>query len=148
MGHYRIRGEEAKVSFAIDGKPGDGSWLLVENFTATPDDEIKVTDFLGEMTSDHDKQHHGWTFRFSCHVKDAKFLDWLADDIARQENAQRPQDIVMTVFYKWRDAADTDRVAVFQDVVIKMDDEGFGGRKEYVNVSFSGRAKRRDLVSA
>jgi hypothetical protein len=144
----RIRGQEVTVRLSVDQEPQKGTFLKVSDFTVTPRQEIKEDDFLGELESDLDFMHHGFDFSFSCQVQDESAINFLENIVEANRNADPHPDITMTVIYKFREADAKNKVEVYHQVFMKVDDTGFGGRKDYVKTKFSGKCKRRSVSSA
>lgn len=143
----RIRGQEVSARFSVDGQPQTGSWHKLTDFTVTPRAEIMETDFIGEDRSDLDFHHHGFDISFSVQNQDAKTLEFLSTLVDRQDQRSPHPNIVMTVIYSFREPGVRDKAEVYQDLFLKVDEFGFGGRKEYVTTRFSGKAKDRSLIS-
>ena len=144
----RIRGQEITVRIAVNGIVQRGSFFKVTEFTATPRTDIIEEPFLGELEDDLDIQHHGFDLALTVQVEDETHLNYLTDIVAREQNAQAHPDITMTVIYAFRETGATNQVVVYHDVFLKLNEEGFGGRKEYVTVSMEGKAKRRSQLAA
>lgn len=144
----RIRGQEITVRIAVDGQVQEGSFFKVTEFSTTPRADITEESFLGELEDDLDFQHHGFDFSFSIQNEDARPLEFLSSLIDREQDALPHPDITITVIYNYRDSNVQDRVEVYHDVFLKVNEQSFGGRKEYVTTSFEGKAKRRSLLTA
>lgn len=136
----RIRGQEATVQIVVDGDVKGGSFSKVTNFNLAPRQDVTETDFLGELESDLDFQHHGYDFDFEIHEMDNKVRRLLLDLVAR-EKARQPQptiNVVVTFAYQAGTPAST---MVIQSAKIKLDSLSIGGRKEFVSNKISGKAK-------
>lgn len=144
----RIRGQEITVRVAVDGQVQEGSFFKVTEFSTTMRADITEEPFLGELEDDLDFQHHGFDFSFSVQNEDAKTLEFLSEIIDREQEALAHPDITITVIYNYRNSDVQDRVEVYHDVFLKVNEQSFGGRKEYVTTSFEGKAKRRSLLTA
>src|SRR5262245_58655921 len=97
----RQRGEEVAVRFINDGTPMVGSWLKVMDLEVTPQQDLKETDFLGETTTDYDRQHHGWGISWTWHNLDAELVDYLDKLVEREANHQAPEDLRVQVMYSF-----------------------------------------------
>ncbi len=144
----RIRGQEVTIRIAVDGETLTGSFFKCTDFSTTVRSDITETEFLGELESDLDFQHHGFDFGFSIHEEDAQALDYLNTIIEREQAALQHPDITVTVIHQYRDPSVRTKVEVFHDCYLKVNESGFGGRKEFITTSFEGKAKRRSLMTA
>ena len=144
----RIRGSEVTVRIAVDGAVLQGSMIKLQEFTATPRTDLMEEDYLGELETDLDIQHHGWDLSFTVHQQDETTLQLFETIIDRERAQQRHPDITMTVIYRFREELANNRVEVYHDVFLKITEQGFSGRKEYVSVGFEGKSKRRSLINA
>lgn len=144
----RIRGQEITVRLAVDGQIQTGSFFKVSEFTATMRTDINEEPYLGELEDDLDIQHHGFDLALSIHVEDERHLDFIQEIVSREQNRQAHPDITMTVIYAFRESGATDKVVVYHDCFLKADEESMAGRKEYVSVNLTGKAKRRSTLSA
>lgn len=142
----RIRGQETTVRVLVDGQEQAGSFFKIKDFTVTPRADLMENDYLGELESDLDFQHHGFDFSFSVDMQDASTIDFLSNIVSREQFAIAHPNITMSVIYAFRDGTDP-RIETYYGVFLKMNDTSFSGRKEYVSVSFEGKCKRR-LVSS
>jgi len=143
----KTRGSGATIKIAVDGEVQSGSMIKVRDFTATPRTTINEDDYLGELETDLDIQHHGWDVGFSIDTTDDAAINYTDDLIAREQAHARPAEITITVIYTFTDPSIRGRVAVFHAGFLKQDEETFGGRKEIVKGKFSGKFKRRDLLN-
>lgn len=139
----RIRGQEIAVRFTLGGEPLGGSFLKLTEFTATPRTDINEEPFLGELEDDLDIQHHGWDFSFTVQIDDHQTIDFLNEIVRREQNAIKHPSITMTVFYTFREPTAKARTVIYRDVFLKVTEEGFGGRKDFVTNGFEGKAKKR-----
>src|SRR5262252_2087769 len=139
----RQRGEEVSVRFLLNNAPMGGSWLKVQDFEVTPQEDLKESDFLGESETDYDRQHHGYSLTWTCHILDGALLDYL-DQVAAAEAAHlAPEDLRVQVLYAFRDPTVKKRVVTYYRGVVKVASEGFRGRKEYVETKFEARYQKR-----
>lgn len=144
----RIRGQEITARVAIDGQTQDGSFFKIEELTITPRQDLVEKDYLGELESDLDFQHHGFDVSFSVDNQDEKTLDLLTTIIDRETTQTKHPDVTLTVIYTYREPGASNRVEVFQEGFIKVADHGFPGRKEYVKTRYEAKFKRRSVLSA
>lgn len=144
----RARGQEVTIRIAVDGQVQEGSFFKVTDFTVTPRTDLKEESFLGELEDDLDIQHHGFDMGFSIQVQDGKALEFLSTIIDREQAQSAHPDITFTVIYSFRERGAGNKVEVYHDVFMKVDEQGFSGRKEYLNTKFSAKAKRRSLITA
>lgn len=145
----RIRGEEISVRFRVNGKPvgTNSSWYKVRELTVTPDGEIKRTGFLGESTDDPDHQFHIWKVAATLQNLDAVFVD-LADEIVRRQEAHDPPiDVEMQTLYAYRDGKTKNRLVSYSDGVLRITDEGFRERKEYVETKLEAEFRQRETIT-
>jgi hypothetical protein len=147
----RIRGQEATLRVAVDGVIQSGSMFKVKDFTVTPRQDIKETDFNGEDETDLDFQHHGFDLAWSVEILDTTTLDLLTKIVDRELNHENHPDITVTVIYAFREGAAVGggRIVVYHgNLVLKQGEEGFAGRKEYVTVKYEAKCKKRDVLVA
>lgn len=144
----RIRGSEATVRFAVDGQLQEGSFFKVKDFTLTPRTDIKEEDYIGELETDLDVQHHGFDFSFSIDNQDEKPLELMALIVDREQNQLAHPNITGTVIYAYREAGANNKAQVMHECFVKIDEQGFSGRKDYVSTKITGKCKRVSLLSA
>ena len=144
----RIRGQEVDIRVAVDGQLQEGTLLKVQDFTATPRTDLTEEDFIGEPQTDLDIQHHGFDLAFTVQVQDHRAIDFLTDIVSREEQRLAHPDITITVLYGFRESDAEDRVEIYQDVFLKIGENGFPGRKEYVTTAFEGKCKKRIPLNA
>jgi hypothetical protein len=137
-----MRGSEVTLRITVDGETQDGSWFKVKDFSINEDGEIADLDYLGEVTSDHDYQHHGYSFSFSLDVQDRKVISFLNKIVERETLRLQHPVITMTVFYAFRDGTAT--VETYQNVVMRPTGTNFGSRKDGVTSAFEGKCSRRN----
>jgi len=136
------------MRLAVDGQIQAGSFFKVTEFTVTPRQDIMEESFLGELEDDLDFQHHGFDMSWSVQNQDEKALEFLSTIIAREQDQAAHPDIAITVIYSYRESGAKNQVEVYHDVFLKVNEQGFGGRKEYVTTSFEAKCKRRSLLPA
>ena len=144
----RIRGQEATIRINVDGEIQEGTFFKVPDFTVTPRQDLVETPFLGETEDDIDFQHHGYDFSFSVQNQDEKALEFLSTIVDREAAHEQHPKITLVVIYAFRAGLGKDKAEVYRDVFLKIGEQGFSGRKEYVTTSFEGKCKKRSLLSA
>ena len=144
----RIRGQEVTMRVAVDSRIKTGSMFKVTDFTVTPRQDLVEESFLGELEDDIDIQHHGYDLSWSIQNQDEVALELLQDIVAREQNAETHPDVTITVIYAFREPGARNQVEVYHDVFVKINEQGFGGRKEYVTTSFEAKCKRKSLLPA
>jgi len=144
----RIRGQEITMRIAVDNRIRTGSFFKVTEFTSTPRTDLVEESFLGELEDDIDIQHHGYDLSWTVQNQDEKTLEFLQEIISAEQNAQKHPDITITVIHQYRETGARNQVEVYHDVFVKVSDNGFGGRKEYVTTGFEAKCKRKSLLPA
>jgi len=144
----RQRGQEVFVRFTVDGVIMGGSWSKMTDWSLKPRTDLVEDDFLGEIESDIDIQHHGYDVSFSAQNKDEKLLEFLMDITDREAARLRHPRIIMTVMHFYREAGAKDKTQSFSDLVLKVDEHAFGGRKDRTKTTFSGKCKTMSLAAA
>ena len=102
--------------------------------------------YLGEVFDDLDIQHHGYDFSFSVDNEDSQTLYFLQTLQNNEENNINPQRIGMSVEYTYRRVGEMPTVQMFGNIVMKVGTHAIGGRKEYINTSFEGKAKTMTTI--
>ncbi len=144
----RIRGQEATIRINVDGELQGGTFVKVPDFTVTPRQDLTETPYLGETEDDIDIQHHGFDFAFSVDNQDEKALDFLQLIIDREAAHEQHPKITIIVIYAFRAGLGQNKAEVYRDVFLKVTEQGFSGRKEYVSTGFEGKCKKRSLLAA
>lgn len=150
----RIRGSEQSISvtvndefataFGINGRL-EGSFFKVKEFTHTPRTDLVEEDFIGERFDDLDVQHHGYDFSFTTHENDAAALNFLSLLVYKEDSNLPPPQVTLHVTTTYRDVTVLPRTEVFIGCVMKLSERSNGGRKEYIQNSFEGKAKLRQV---
>lgn len=143
----RLRGQEATIRVTVDGFTQSGSWFKVKDFTATPRQDLTEEDYLGELESDLDIQHHGYDLGFSVDIQDRKVIDFITNIVSREQLQQAHPAITITVIYAYRANNGNPVAESYYDVFLKVNETSVGGRKEYISSSFEGKAKKRAVLS-
>lgn len=144
----KLRGEEVLVRISSDDTRLTGSLLKVKSFVATPRTDLTEQEYLGELESDLDIQHHGWDLKLMFDTTDDAAMKYTESVIQAEEDHTAHPNNTITVIYTFREPGTRGKIAVFHGVFLKQDEENVGGRKEIVTGSFSGKAKRRELMNA
>jgi hypothetical protein len=143
----RTRGQEVTIRISVDGQIQQGSMFKVTDFTVTPRTDLNEADFLGELESDIDIQHHGFDLSWSIQDEDGVPIDLLSLIIDRERTHQKHPDVTITVIHTYRKSGERPRIEVFHDVFIKENEAGFSGRKEYNTHGYEAKAKRRSVLT-
>lgn len=143
----RQRGQEITTRVIVDGVEQPGSFFKVTEFTTTPRTDLIEEEYLGELQSDLDIQHHGFDFSFTVHVQDQTVLNFLTTIVAREQAALPHPTISIVVTHVYREPGAVNQTEVYHDVFLKVSENGFSGRKEYVMASFEGKARRRSQLT-
>jgi len=151
----RIRGQEATVritvaddfaaSFGIFGQL-EGSFFKVRDFTLTPRQDLIEQEYLGEDFDDLDFQHHGHDFSFTVDELDEAALNFLNLVTFKEESNQAPPVIGVSVTFVYRNGTTLPQTMRLIDCVLKLSERTIGGRKEYIQNSFEGKAKRQAVI--
>jgi len=144
----RIRGQEVTMRVAVDGQIQEGSFFKASEFTLTERGDLLEEDFLGEVESDLDYQHHGYDLAFTVQIQDRKVIDFLQTITAREAAHTAHPNITITVIYAFRERGETAAIHVLQEVFLRPTEISFGGRKEYVSAPFEGKCKKVLVMSA
>lgn len=142
----RQRGEEISVRFILEGAPMPGSWQKVSDLEVTPQQDLKESDFLGESTTDYDRQHHGFGLTWTFHNLDRLLVEYLDSVVDTEAQHQAPEDLRVQVLYSYRDPDQRPLVVTYFNGVTKIASESFGGRKEYVTTKCEARYRQRKTV--
>lgn len=137
----RIRGSEQTLQVIVEGQDKVGTFLNVLNFTVTPRIDLMETDFCGQDESELDQQYHGVDFAFTVQVQDAGTREFLLDIVARQQSREAPARITLILHNEFRDSSDPSSNLVVSDAVMKPDSDGSTGRKNYAEITFTGKGK-------
>ena len=149
----RLRGSEAVISVAVDDGSGSavlqsGSFTKVRDFRVTSRIDLVEEDYLGEVASDLDVQYHGFDGSFTIDMNDSEALDFLTGLVADELAQNEPRAITIMVQYKFRSSAQLPIREIYFDAVMKPSEQGFGGRKEYIQTAFEFKAKSREQFFA
>lgn len=142
----RAKGLNTSLVVVLDGKEQAGSFTKCESFEITPDAEIKKSDFLGESTSDGDMQHHGYDFKFTIHEQDKNAIAFYSKVAAASEAGTLLPEVDVMAITQYPDPSQGVVTEVLHECVIKLDSASSSGRKEYKKNSFSGFAKRKQVI--
>jgi hypothetical protein len=137
------RGQEATIIFNVDGVTQVGSFAKVKDFAMSPRTDINEEEYLGELESDLDIQHHGFDFSFTVDNQDERTLDYLSLIVGREQAQQAHPDITMTILNAYRERNAINQAEIYNDVFMKVTEQGYPGRKENVTTGFEGKCKKR-----
>lgn len=139
----RIRGQETTLQVVVNGQIQGKSFAKVENFKWSPRQDLTDNDFLGETESEPDVMHHGYDMSFSIHEEDNSAVEQVLLQLVATLTAgvQQP-DITLTFIKRYRDPALGTKTLVFPKVVLKMDSQEAGSRKDYLKSMFSGKCRQ------
>src|SRR4051812_4078131 len=116
----RIRGQELTLRVSVDGETQRGSFFKVTEFMVRPRQDIVEDDFLGELETDLDFQHHGFDGSFSVHFQDAVTLEFLDDIVANEEQLLPHPSITITALYSFREPGVAGRAEVYHDCFLAV----------------------------
>lgn len=120
MANTSIRTKEAIAQLRVDGVLQTGSFRKITTVSVDPDAELAKTRYVGDKRNRGDLDVMGYSFSFSTHVADRKWLD-LWKTIEAAENAGLPMPTVtLTLTYSTRDGG-SHTVGLNGDCVIKLD---------------------------
>ena len=155
----RIRGQEATVRITITdafaaafGFFGQlaGSFFKVRDFTLTPRTDLVEQEYLGENQDDLDVQHHGFDFGFTVDELNNATLQYLSLLTFKEENALPPPIISVATTYIYREQVvvvpTLPQTVLLTECVLKQGERTIGGRKEYIQNAFEGKAKKRSVL--
>lgn len=139
----RIRGQEITMRVSVDGATQGGSMFKVSELTVTPRTDLQEGDYLGESETDVDVMHHGYDLSWSVDMQDPVVIDLIDDIQARNEAGAKPQDVTLTVIYRFREDNVPGRIVAYHEGVMKIDDEAAAGRKDRIKNKMSAKMKTR-----
>ena len=151
----RLRGQEAAISITVAdeflsafGLQGllEGSFTKVRDFSLTPRIDQTEEAYLGEDFDDLDQQLHGYDFSFTVDELDTQALDFLSLIAFKETNKLPPPVITVSVSYVYRDPNVLPRTEILMECVLKVAERTIGGRKEYIQNSFEGKAKDKQVI--
>lgn len=142
----KLRGSDVTVMIAVDGKLAGGSMLKVTDGTVNHRTDIIEDDYLGELETDLDIQHHGHDISVSLDEEDDEALMIAQDIIQREIDRGRPPDVTISFVFTYRQPGKRSRMTTYHECIMKQDEESFGGRKERVKAKFSAKCKRRTVM--
>lgn len=152
----RSRGQEAVIKITVIDEyaaaygifgPMEGSFTKVKDFTETARMDLVESEYLGEEADDLDQQMHGWDLAWTIDEKDAAAISFMDLIVFKEANNLPPPELSVQVTTKYRDNGVTrPRTRIYSDVVAKVSESGFGGRKEYISNSIEAKAKKRSTI--
>ena len=151
----RLRGQEAKIAITVAdeflatfGLAGllEGSFTKVRDLTITPRIDQTEEAYIGEDFDDLDQQLHGYDFAFTVDELDTQALDFLSLIAFKETNKLPPPVITVSVSYVYRDPTIVPRTEILMECILKVAERTIGGRKEYIQNSFEGKAKDKQVI--
>jgi len=151
----RLRGQEAFISITVSdeflqsvGLAGElaGSFTKVRDFSITPRIDQIEESYLGETFDDLDQQVHGFDFSFTVDELDASALQFLDLVVFKEQFNLAPPVVTVSVTYVYREGGVQPQTQIFSDCILKNAERSIGGRKEYIQNSFEGKAKQHTLA--
>jgi hypothetical protein len=150
----RIRGQEATIritvadefaaAFGIFGTMV-GSFFKVRDFSLSPRQDLVEQEYLGEDFDDLDFQHHGHDFSFTVDELDESVLNFLSLVTFKEAANLAPPIIGVSATFVYRNQVTLPQTVRLVDCVLKLAERSIGGRKEYIQNSFEGKAKYQEL---
>lgn len=142
MASKSIRGQEVTLRFVVDGVQQGGSFLKVENWKVTPRTDLMESDFVGDLESEEDLQHHGFDFSFTLQDELGETFAIMDLVYERLRLGLPVPKIDIVAIYKYRSSSAPSKTRVCERATFKLDSHDVNGRKEYVKNSFSGKCRR------
>lgn len=148
----RVRGQEAIIAITVAdeflqnfGLEGllSGSFTKVRNFSITPRIDQTEEPYLGEDFDDLDQQLHGYDFEFTVDELDSQAIDFMNLIAFKEANKLPPPVITASVTYIYRNPDIQPRTETLIECILKPAERSMGGRKEYIQNSYEGKAKDR-----
>lgn len=142
----RIRNKEAQMRLAVDGRDLEKSFLKVTDWEVTPQVTIEKTSFTGESRPDADTNHQGYDFSFTIQELggDVEDLVQLLDELDLDHKPV--PNIMVSVYRLFRQPGEGDRMAVYENAVMKCDSQR-GEGSSYINSRWSGFAPTRKIIA-
>jgi len=151
----RSRGQEAAINVTIADEflsafnltgALSGAFAKVRDFSVTPRIEQSEEGYLGEDVDDLDQQLNGYDFAFTCDELDAQAVDFLSLIAFKETGKLPPPVITVSASYIYRDPLILPRTEILIGCILKPSERSIGGRKEYIQTSFEGKAKYRQVT--
>lgn len=137
----RIRGQEVFVQAVVDGVLLQGSFTKVNDFKLTPKADLTESDFLGETETEPDVMHHGYDFSFTIHEMDNTAFQVWNQIVSSLTAGTTLPTVNLVVIKRYRDPGVKPVTMTLQNARIKLDSQDYGGRKDYVKTSWSGKCR-------
>lgn len=143
MTNVAIRGQEITVRVSIGGQITN---LRAKSFNATARTDLIEDDYLGEQLTELDLQHHGFDISLMVDEEDDTAVNFLTQLTTREAEHLSPQLVTICVMTTYRNGKTKPKVEVYNDVLLKLAERSFQGRKERVENSFEGKCKTRQVI--
>jgi hypothetical protein len=140
------KGLHRTLVLVVDGVQQAGSFAKARSFEATPDASIMKTEHLGESESEVDLMHHGWDGKFTLEEEDAAAAKVYEKYVTASADGTTMPRVSLMEIRRYVDPAILPETLLYEEMVLKLDNETASGRKEYNLASFSFSAKRRKRV--
>lgn len=148
MASKSTKGLHRTLVLVVEGVQKQGSFAKARTFEASPDASIMKTEHLGESESEVDLMHHGWDGKFSIEEEDAEAAKVYEKYVAASADGTTMPRISLMEIRRYVDPAILPETFLYEEMVLKLDNETAAGRKDYNLASFSFAAKRRKRVGA
>lgn len=146
MASKSTKGLHRTVALITNGVTQAGSFAKVRSFSVKPDATVSKTDHLGATTSVVDLMHHGWDGNFTIEEEDQSAA-LVYEGIAQAAvDGTTPPRISLMEIRRYVDPALIPQTFIYEDVILKLDEEAASGRKEYNTASFTFAATNRKRV--
>ncbi len=151
----RIRGQEAAINITVAdefvipfGLEGllTGSFTKIRDFTITPRIDQTEEPYIGETFDDLDQQLHGYDFGFTIDELDTQAVDLLSLLAFKEGSNLPPPVITVSVSYIYREPNILPRTEILMECILKPSERSIGGRKEYIQNTYEGKCKNRQVI--
>jgi len=140
----RIRGQEVTIRISVDGKPQEGTWARVKDFSVSERTELVEENYVGDQYTSLDRMRNGYDLSFTVDMQDRSVIDFIDSDINNEENQDALPAVTISVLYSFRDG--TSPVGeVYYDAVLKIAEQSMT-REEYVSYSIEAKAQRKKVL--
>ena len=122
----------------------EGSFAQVTDFTISPRYEQVEESLVGETFDQVDQIINGYDFSFNIHELDNASSNLMDLIVNNERNSLPPPTINILATYSRRDPRFPTRSEALVGSVMMLSERGVTGRKEYVGLSWEGKA--RELI--
>lgn len=143
----RIRGLDITVKVAVAGVLRHGLFKNVTTFTRNNRQDLPETELLGQQETELDFIHNGYDLQWTAQQEDADAMDFVDTLVQLQIDRSPIPPITISAEYRYRDPGIQDRLVVYRDCKMKEDSESFARRSDFVENTFSAKAKRRTVMA-